>query len=94
MNPVAILGRSESNDWVLTGPALDLVVELVRAFRPRVEALLGRRLERQLRFDKGEKPDFLPRPRPSAPGRGRSRRQSRTCRIGGWRSPGPSTGRW
>ncbi len=44
---------------VLTPGALGLVVELVRTFRPRVEALLERRREVPRRLDAGERPAFL-----------------------------------
>jgi len=45
---------------VLTHDALAFVADLVRSFGPRVAELLGRRRDRQARFDAGEKPDFLP----------------------------------
>jgi malate synthase len=45
---------------ILTTDALAFVADLVRTFRPRVKELLARRRERQVRFDAGEKPDFLP----------------------------------
>ena len=45
---------------ILTPDALALVEELATRFGPRVEELLERRRARQARFDKGEKPDFLP----------------------------------
>jgi malate synthase len=45
---------------VLTPEALAFVADLARTFRPRVRELLARRVERQARFDKGERPDFLP----------------------------------
>jgi malate synthase len=44
---------------VLTSEALAYVADLVRSFRSRVTELLARRLERQARFDAGERPDFL-----------------------------------
>ncbi len=44
---------------VLSHDALAFVADLVRTFRPRVKELLARRRERQLRFDAGERPDFL-----------------------------------
>ncbi len=46
-------------EQVLTAPALGLLVDLVRAYRPRVAELLERRRERQRRFDEGERPHFL-----------------------------------
>lgn len=45
---------------ILTPEALGFVERLIRKFRPRVDALLKRRAERQLRIDAGELPDFLP----------------------------------
>jgi malate synthase len=45
---------------VLTPGALALVADLHRKFDARRQELLARRLERQARFDAGEKPDFLP----------------------------------
>ena len=45
---------------VLTPAAIEFVTDLARTFRPRVNELLARRRERQIRFDKGERPDFLP----------------------------------
>lgn len=47
------------HERVLTPGALDLVADLVRRFRPRVEQLLERRRDVQRRFDAGERPDFL-----------------------------------
>jgi malate synthase len=44
---------------VLSHDALAFVADLVRTFRPRVKELLARRRERQVRFDAGERPDFL-----------------------------------
>ena len=44
---------------VLTPEALALIAELHRKFDARRLELLARRLERQARFDAGEKPDFL-----------------------------------
>jgi len=45
---------------VLTPEALEFVAELQRRFNPTRKQLLGRRAERQARFDAGERPDFLP----------------------------------
>ena len=45
---------------ILTPEALGFVAELVRTFGPRLGQLLAARRERQLRFDAGERPDFLP----------------------------------
>lgn len=44
---------------ILTPAALDFVERLVREFRPRVDALLEQRLERQVQIDNGSLPDFL-----------------------------------
>src|SRR4029450_4964039 len=53
-------GRSAE---VLTPEALEFIGELQRRFNPRRQELLARRVERQARFDAGEKPDFLPETR-------------------------------
>ena len=45
---------------ILTPEALAFVAALQREFGPRREALLRRRAERQLEFDAGRLPDFLP----------------------------------
>jgi malate synthase len=47
------------HEKVLTPDALALAADLVRTFRPRVEALLERRREMQRRYDGGERPNFL-----------------------------------
>ena len=47
-------------DEVLTHDALALVAKLHRAFEPRRQELLKARVERQVRIDAGEMPDFLP----------------------------------
>jgi malate synthase len=52
----ALPGRAAE---VLTPEALAFVADLIRRFRPRVEQLLERRRELQLRYDGGERPDFL-----------------------------------
>jgi malate synthase len=58
---VEILPRTTAaHARVLTPEALDFVGDLARTFGPRVETLIGRRRERQARFDAGERPDFLP----------------------------------
>ena len=46
-------------DAVLTPPAIALVEDLTRTFRPRIDRLLQRRRERQARVDAGEHPHFL-----------------------------------
>src|SRR6185437_13795958 len=45
---------------VLTLDALTLVAKLSRAFESRRQELLGVRVERAVRLDSGERPDFLP----------------------------------
>ena len=45
---------------ILTPEALALVVELHKKFNPRRKELLQARVERQVRIDRGELPDFLP----------------------------------
>ncbi|MGB4948566.1 MAG: malate synthase A [Candidatus Competibacter denitrificans] len=47
-------------DEILTHDALNLVAKLHRAFEPRRQELLKKRVERQARIDAGEMPDFLP----------------------------------
>ncbi|MBL8487755.1 MAG: malate synthase A, partial [Rhodocyclaceae bacterium] len=47
-------------DDILTHDALALVAKLHRAFEPRRQELLKKRVERQARIDAGEMPDFLP----------------------------------
>ncbi|MGZ5131978.1 MAG: malate synthase A [Caldimonas sp.] len=46
-------------ETILTGPALELVAKLHRAFEPRRRQLLAARAERARRLDAGERPDFL-----------------------------------
>ncbi len=48
---------------ILTPEALAFVAALTWKFAPRVEELLGARLERQARISAGEMPDFLPETR-------------------------------
>src|SRR5260370_11002863 len=48
---------------VLTPEAVEFVAERGRRFRSRIAELLAARAERQLRFDRGERPDFLPETR-------------------------------
>ncbi|MFT4047806.1 MAG: malate synthase A [Solimonas sp.] len=47
-------------DEILTPEALEFVAKLHRAFEPRRQELLKKRVERQARIDAGELPDFLP----------------------------------
>src|SRR4051812_10967203 len=56
---------------ICSGPALEFVAKLARAFEPRRRELLGRRSQRQLDFDAGKLPDFLP--------------ETRTVRQGDWK---------
>ncbi len=62
MAQLELLGSSRipGSDVVLAPAALAFVAELVRAFGPRVDALLERRREVQARYDAGGAPDFLP----------------------------------
>ncbi|MGZ3182480.1 MAG: malate synthase A [Telluria sp.] len=46
-------------EQILTPEALALVAKLARAFEPRRQELLARRVERARRLDAGERPDFL-----------------------------------
>jgi malate synthase len=56
-----ILGKQHPGfDQILTPAALDLVVDLHRAFEPRRQELLAVRAARQKAFDSGALPDFLP----------------------------------
>jgi malate synthase len=58
---VQILGaRDKQSDEILTPEALNFIVDLERRFGPRRRELLAARVERQARFDAGERPDFLP----------------------------------
>ncbi|MDR2239794.1 MAG: malate synthase A [Zoogloeaceae bacterium] len=47
-------------DEILTPEALAFLAKLHRAFEPRRQELLKKRIERQTRIDAGEMPDFLP----------------------------------
>lgn len=47
-------------DKVINTDSMGFVASLVRAFRGRVDELLRMRAERQARFDRGERPRFLP----------------------------------
>src|ERR1700688_3127222 len=58
---VRILGAlDKQTDQILTPEALQFVVDLERRFGARRRELLAARVERQARFDAGERPDFLP----------------------------------
>ncbi|MEO5612465.1 MAG: malate synthase A [Sphingomicrobium sp.] len=52
--PTAVRGAEQ----VLTPDALDFLAELHERFDPRRRALLEKRIDRQIRFDAGELPDF------------------------------------
>ena len=59
---VQVLGaRDKQSDEVLTPEALNFIVDLERRFGPRRRELLAARVERQAKFDAGERPDFLPK---------------------------------
>ena len=61
-SPVAVhvAGHARGQDDVLTPEAQAFVSDLVRAFAPRISALLARRREVQARLDAGWRFDFLP----------------------------------
>lgn len=57
---VEVLGTTQSQHLeILTDEALAFVADLARTFRPRVEDLLQRRLEKQAEYDAGKLPHFL-----------------------------------
>ncbi|MDQ2070758.1 malate synthase A [Natronospira bacteriovora] len=58
-------------EHILSEESLAFLEALVDRFGPRIESLLARRQERQRRFDRGERPDFLP--------------DTRSIREGDWR---------
>ena len=61
---IEVLGRiTPEYAQILTPEALALVGKLHRAFEPRRQQLLARRVERQKEFDAGKLPDFLPETR-------------------------------
>src|SRR5260221_13248781 len=63
-NDVVLHAHHEpGHDRVLTPEAVQFVAELGRRIRSRIAELLAARAERQLRFDRGERPDFLPQTR-------------------------------
>jgi malate synthase len=58
---VQILGaRNKQFDEILTPEALNFIVDLERRFGPKRRELLAARVNRQAKFDAGERPDFLP----------------------------------
>src|SRR4051812_24126660 len=58
---VEVLGPVEGRfAEVITPEALEFIADLQRRFNPTRQERLAARLERQKRFDAGEKPDFLP----------------------------------
>ncbi len=63
--PIAVLTAPvpDAAQHVWTPRALDFVGRVVRAFRPRIEALLATRIERQAAIDAGAPLDFLPETR-------------------------------
>ena len=79
---------------LLTPGAIDFVVELARAFTPRLVELLQRRREVQARLDAGERFDFLPETLAVRDGAWRRGAHSPpTSSIAASRSPDPSTAR-
>jgi malate synthase len=60
-------------EQILTPEAIDFLVGLHRRFDGRRRELLQQRVERQARFDAGERPDFLA--------------ETETVRAGGWTVP-------
>jgi malate synthase len=61
---LTILGRTTPEQAaVLTPPALQFVARLAREFGPRILERMQARRARQARFDRGERPDFLPETR-------------------------------
>jgi malate synthase len=57
---VQVSGHARGQDEILTPEAQTFVADLVRAFAPRISALLARRREVQARLDAGWRFDFLP----------------------------------
>ena len=58
---IEIVGKKlPASDAILTDDALSFVAALHRKFNPTREQLLARRAARQLEFDAGKMPDFLP----------------------------------
>src|ERR1700686_776899 len=58
---VQVLGaRDKQSEEILTPEALKFVVDLERRFGPKRQELLAARVQRQSKFDAGERPDFLP----------------------------------
>ncbi|HKB11517.1 MAG TPA: hypothetical protein VKD69_12730, partial [Vicinamibacterales bacterium] len=53
------VSQVEHVDRVLSPAAVAFVENLTRRFRPRIEQLLEARRAAQLRYDRGEPPDFL-----------------------------------
>src|ERR1039458_3138727 len=62
-------------EHVLNASSLGLLGDLERRFGPRRRSLLERRAERQVAFDRGQLPDFLP--------------ETRDVREGGWQVAPP-----
>jgi len=58
---IQVVGKKlPASPAILTDEALSFVAQLHRRFNPTREELLGRRAKRQLEFDSGKLPDFLP----------------------------------
>ncbi len=71
---VAVIGKITPDfARILTPQALDFVVKLVRKFEGRRHELMQARVARQVEFDAGRRPDFLP--------------QTRHIREGNWTVP-------
>src|SRR5882724_7758727 len=63
-NDIVLHAQHErGHERVLTQEAVSFVAELARRFRGRIAERLAARQERQARFDRGERPDFLPETR-------------------------------
>jgi len=60
---IEILARNQYRERVLTEGALRFVAFLARRFENRRQSLLRRRASRQIEFDAGDFPDFLPETR-------------------------------
>jgi malate synthase len=62
-------GPGGNSPAILDAPALAFLSELTRSFRPALQGLLRERTARQVRFDQGELPGFLPETREIREGR-------------------------
>ena len=58
---ISVLGPSvDGTELILSDDALAFIGALTLKFRPRIEALLEQRVQRQVAFDGGDRPGFLP----------------------------------